>query len=283
MVLVSISASGPARSRRAPPGTQRQRIASRHEAKLARGRIAGPRDRTEDHMKRIVILFCAVASLFAIAVIPARAQSHDLLQGTQVQLRLLTGLSTSITKSGDPFVAEVAQPVYLGSQMILPAGARVHGTVGGVIHSRHFSIFRGQAAMNLSFRDLELDSRIFPARMSILNLETPSSGEKEGKIRKDVKVEEGQVVQAKHDIKGDAIALAIGTGGASVVGAVFSNVARGFGIGIAGSAVYIIQRKGKEVELPTQTIITIRMDNTISLPRITAEMGERESSKPDVP
>jgi len=232
-------------------------------------------------MKRIVVSFGAVLLWFAAPIIPARAQSHELLQGTEVHLRLLSSLSTAVARSGDPFVAEVAQPVYLGSQMILPSGARVHGTVGGVIHSRHFSIFRGQAAMNLSFRDLELDSRIFPARMSILYLEAPSSGDKEGKIRKDVKVEEGQVVQAKHDIKGDVIAGTIGTGGATVVGAVFSHVARGFGIGLAGSAVYIIQRKGKEVELPAQTIIKVRMDNTISLPRIAAGIDQRESAKAD--
>src|SRR5713226_298418 len=103
----------------------------------------------EDPMKRIVVSFGAVVLLLAAAAIPARAQSHELLQGTQVHLRLLTGLTTAVAKSGDPFIAEVAQPVYLGSQMILPAGARVKGTVGGVIHPRHFSMFRGQAAMNL--------------------------------------------------------------------------------------------------------------------------------------
>src|SRR5271169_5497524 len=154
----------------------------------------------EDPVKQMVVFFGAVVLLFAAAAIPARAQSHELLQGTEVHLKLLTGLSTAVAKSGDPFVAEVTQPVYLGNQMILPVGARVHGTVGGVIHSRHFSIFRGQAAMSFSFRDLEVDSRIFPAKMSILRLEGPSTEDRAGKTRKDVKVYEGQVLQAKHDI-----------------------------------------------------------------------------------
>ena len=224
-------------------------------------------------MKRLAVFFCAVVLLFAASLAPARAQSHELLQGTQVQLRLLTGLTTAVAKSGDPFIAEVAQPVYIGSQMILPAGARVKGTVGGIIHPRHFSMFRGQAAMNLSFRDLELDSRVFPAKMSILSLQNPSSGDKAGKTRKDVKIDEGQVVQAKHDIKGDVLAGTIGTGGGTLVGLVFSHVARGFGIGLIGSTAYIMSRKGKEVDLPAQTIITVRMDNTLTLPRITAENG----------
>jgi hypothetical protein len=278
------SASGPARSRRALPGEQRQRNASRHEAKLAHGRTSGRRDSTEDPLKRIVaslgVLFGAAVLLFA-AAIPARAQSHELLQGTEVHLRLLNGLSTAVAKSGDPFVAEVTQPVMMDGQVILPVGARVHGTVGGIIHTRHFSIFRGQAAMNLSFRDLEVNSRIFPAKMSILRLDRPSSGNKEGKTRKDVKVDEGQVIEAKHDVKGDVIGGALGVGGGTVVGVLFSNVTRGFGFGLIGAAVYIVERKGKEVDLPAETTIRVRMDNTVNLPRFMAESGERESGKAD--
>jgi hypothetical protein len=235
----------------------------------------------EDPMKRIVVSFGAVVLLFAAAAIPVGAQSHELLQGTEVHLRLLTGLSTAVAKSGDPFIAEVSQPVYVGSQMILPAGARVQGTVGGVMHPRRFSMFRGQAAMNLSFRDLEVDSRIFPAKMSILGLQSPASGDKAGKTRKDVKVDEGRVIEARHDIKGDVIAGAIGTGGGTLAGAIFSHAARGFGIGLIGSAAYIVERKGKEVELPAQTIITVRMDNTVNLPRFTADNSGLTSGKAD--
>ena len=227
------------------------------------------------------VSFAAVLFLFAAAAIPARAQSREFLQGTEVRLRLITGLSTAVSKSGDPFVAEVTQPVYFDGQVILPAGARVHGTVGGIIHSRHFSIFRAQAAMSLSFRDLEVDSRIFPPKMSFLRLERPSTEDREGKRRRDVKVDEGQVVEAKHDIKGDVLGGAIGIGGGSVVGAVFSNVSRGFGFGLIGAAVYIAERKGKEVDLPPQTTIRVRMDNTVSLPGFTADNGKGELGKAD--
>lgn len=232
-------------------------------------------------MKRMTVCFGAVVLLFAAAAIPARAQSHELLQGTQVHLRLLTGLTTAVAKNGDPFVAEVAEPVYLGSQIILPAGARVKGIVGAVANPRHFSIFRGQAALALSFRDLEVDSRVFPAKMSILSLQGPSSGDKSGKTRKDVKVDEGQVIEAKHDIKGDVLAETIGTGGGTLIGAVFSHVARGFGIGLIGSTAYILSRKGNDVDLPAQTLITVRMDNTVTLPKITADNGALSQGRAD--
>jgi hypothetical protein len=135
--------------------------------------------------------------------------------------------------------------------------------------------------MNLSFRTLVVDSREFPTKMSILGLDNPASGDKEGRARKDVKVDEGQVVEAKHDIKGDVLAGAIGTGGGTVAGAIFSHVTRGFAIGLIGSAAYIVSRKGKEVEIPAQTVIRVRMENTVNLPSFAAGNIERVPGRPD--
>jgi hypothetical protein len=106
-------------------------------------------------------------------------------------------------------------------------------------------------------------------QMSIIAIEQ-LHGQADGKRRKDVKIEEGQVVQEKHDIKGDVLGATIGTGGGTLIGAVFSHVVRGFGFGLAGSAVYIVSRKGKDVELPAQTGMLVRMDNTITVPVTTA-------------
>ena len=56
------------------------------------------------------------------------------------------------------------------------------------------------------------------------------------------------------------------TRGGTLIGVVFSNVARGFAFGLAGSAAYIVARKGKDLDLPAQTGMLVRMDNTISVP-----------------
>lgn len=106
---------------------------------------------------------------------------------------------------------------------------------------------------------------MIPVQLSIIAIEQPY-GQADGKRRKDVKIEEGQVVEEKHDIKGDIVGATIGTGGGTLIGAVFSHVVRGFGFGLAGSAAYIVARKGKEVELPAQTGMRVRMDNTITVP-----------------
>jgi hypothetical protein len=209
------------------------------------------------------------ATLLCFAAPTSYAEPHQVIQGTQVHLTLLSAISSSVSRDGDPFVAIIAEPVYLGSQLLLPAGTRINGVIGTVEKARHFSLFRGQAYMNLTFRSVEVDSRIIPLQMSIIAIEQPN-GQAAGARRKDVKIEEGQVVQEKHDVKGDIIGATIGTGGGTLIGAVFSHVVRGFGFGLAGSAVYIVSRKGKEVELPAQTGMLVRMDNTITVPVTTA-------------
>jgi hypothetical protein len=214
----------------------------------------------------IALTFLLGAALVcAVAPTSFADPNHQVMQGTQVHLTLLSSINTAVAKDGDPFVAVLAEPVVLGNQMLLPTGTRVNGVIGTVEKARRFSLFRGQAYMNLTFRSIEVDSRLIPVQMSIIAIEQPH-GQADGKRRKDVRIEEGQVLQEKHDIKGDVLGATIGTGGGALIGVVFSNVARGFGFGLAGSAGYIMVRKGKELELPAQTGMLIRMDNTITVP-----------------
>jgi hypothetical protein len=186
-----------------------------------------------------------------------------------VKVTLLNSVGTATSREGDPFVAVVAEPVYLGNQLLIPTGTRINGIIGTVATPRRFSLFRGEAYMNLTFRSLEVDSRLIPIQMSILAIQQPGDVN-DAKARKDMKVEEGGVVQTKHDFKGDALAATIGTGGGSVIGAVFGEVVRGFGIGLAGSAVYVMARKGKQVEIPARSGLLVRMDNSITMPATVA-------------
>src|SRR6266581_1898369 len=169
-------------------------------------------------------------------------------------------------------------PFTLAASCCCPPGTRVNGTISTVEKARHFSVFRGQAYMNLTFRSIEVDSRLIPVQMSIITIEQPQ-GQVEGKRRKDVKIEEGQVVEEKHDIKGDIVGATVGTGGGTLIGAVFSQVARGFGFGLAGSAAYVAARKGKDLDLPAQTGMLVRMDNTITVPVASASNAALTSSR----
>jgi hypothetical protein len=227
-------------------------------------------------MRRIVC-FGAVAGLLLLATPAAHSQSNQLLQGTQLRLVLLNGLSTSVARSGDPFLATVAEPVYIGGQLLLPAGARVHGVVGNIITPKHFALFRGQAAMNLRFESIEVEGREIPAQMSILAIQQSTA---EGnRKRKDLRTIEGAVVETKPDIKGDVALVGLSSGGGTVVGTVFSHVVRGLALGLVGGTAYVMARKGKDVELPAQTGFLVRLDNTVALPAIARRSGPYSSGQ----
>jgi hypothetical protein len=220
----------------------------------------------------------AALVLLLVAAVPASAQSRQLLQGTQIRLTLLNGLSTSVAREGDPFTAVVAEPVLLGNLVVLPAGAKVNGTIGSIVRPRHFGLIRGQSSMNITFHTIEIDRREYPVQMSLLAL-TVSSGRGNGDSRKDLRIEEGTVVHERRDVKSVATDVALGMGGGSVVGSIFSNVWRGFWIGTAGSAAYVIVKKGKDLELPAQTGLLVRMDNTLEVPPLSAALASPQAQQ----
>jgi hypothetical protein len=220
-------------------------------------------------MKKVVSIF-AVLCLGLLVALPAHSQNlNQLLQGSQMRLTLQNGLTTKVARAGDPFTATITEPVFVNSLLVLPAGTKVSGVVGAVVRPKWIGMFRGQAAMDLTFKSIEIDHREVPVQISILALQSPQM-QGTAKKRRDVKVDEGEVIQAKNDIKEDVLIVAVGTSGGSVVGAVFSHVMRGFAFGFAGSAVYVVARKGKEVDLPPQTGMLVRLDNTLTLPTVTA-------------
>jgi hypothetical protein len=228
-------------------------------------------------MKVAVSLLLALA-LVCSAAPPTFAEPRQLPPGTEIHLTLVTPINSAESREGDPFVAVLAQPVALDSRIVLPAGTRLHGVVGTVQKAKLFSAFKGQAYMNLSFKTIEIDSRLIPVQMSLIAIGKPRVGSSTSPIRKDVKITEGEVIQQKHDYKGDAIGLALGGGTGSTIGLIAGNLGRGMGIGFAVGAVYVAARKGKEVNLPADTAMLARLDGTVTLPNIAASNGTYDSN-----
>ena len=73
------------------------------------------------------------------------AEPHQLIQGTQIHLKLLNDIGTSASRNGDPFIAVTTEQVVVGGQVLLPAGTRIRGIVTSISRARRFSLFRGEA------------------------------------------------------------------------------------------------------------------------------------------
>jgi hypothetical protein len=217
-------------------------------------------------MKAVLsVLLVFALAVSAVLPTPALAEPHQIIQGTEVHLTLLTPVSSFTSREGDPFIAVLSQPVALDSRIVLPAGTRVHGVVGTIQKAKNFSLFRGQASMNLAFTSIELDSRLIPVQMSLIAIGHPRI-DSYSTPRRDMRITEGELIQEKHDYKGDALGMVIVGGGGTLMGVLLSNVARGTGIGLASGAVYVAARKGKEVELSAQTGLLTRLDSTLTIP-----------------
>ena len=226
---------------------------------------------------RIAIRTLLAVALATSLVSSSFAEPRQIMQGTQIHLKLLNDISTSESRNGDGFIAVVTEPVMLGGQTLLPAGTRIRGIVTSISRAKRFALFRGEAYLNLTFRSVEVDSRLIPVQMSILDVLKPST-DGDGNRRKDIDVTEGQLLAQKHDIKGDIVAGTIGTGGSTLIGKLASHAAAGFGIGIAGSAIYVAQKKGHEVTLPADTGFVVRMDSTVTVPGVAAEANTASGS-----
>ena len=217
----------------------------------------------------------AVAMLLSFVLVCATApasfaEPRQLPSGTEMHLTLVTPIDTAIAKEGDPIVAVTNAPVVLENKTIVPAGTKIHGVIGTVQRAKYFSSFKGQAYVNIVFKTIEIDSRLVSAQMSLVAIGKPRAGSGTAPVRKDVKITEGAVVEEKHNYKEDAVALAIGGGGGSTIGLIAGSVGKGMGIGFAMGAAYVAAHKGKEVSLPANTAMLVRVDNSVMVPYFAA-------------
>jgi hypothetical protein len=219
---------------------------------------------------KLPVSLILVFALVCPAAPYASAEPRQVLKGTEIHLTLLTPINSSAVKEGDPITAVTSEPLMLDGQTLLPVGTRLHGTIGTVQKAKFFSLFKGQAYVNVAFKTLEVDSRLIPVQTSLIAIGRPRVNSGTSTARKDVKISEGELVQEKHDYKDDVIAVAIGGGGGSTIGMIAGNLGRGMGIGFAVGAAYVVARKGKEVNMPEQTALLVRLDSTVIVPIVAA-------------
>jgi hypothetical protein len=196
-------------------------------------------------MKVVVSLILAFVLVCPVAPGVSAGQPRQVSQGTEIHLTLLTPINTSTAQEGDAITAVTSEPVVLDGLTILPVGTRLHGTVGIVQKAKLFSLFKGQAYVNVSFKTLEVDSRLIPIQTTLLAVGRPRVDSGTSTARKDVKITEGEIIQEKHDYKGDVIGVAIGGGTGSTIGLIAGSLGRGMGIGFAAGAIYVGGAKGQ--------------------------------------
>jgi hypothetical protein len=99
--------------------------------------------------RSIFLSASALAFLFAGQVFAVQVPS-----GTHIQARLTTKVSSLTAKPKDPLEAVVIAPVAVAGQFLIPAGAKLSGTVTEVLNSTKPD---ERSTLTLAFTDLDID------------------------------------------------------------------------------------------------------------------------------
>ncbi len=213
----------------------------------------------------------AMPGLFALVVVAmgfAQAQgapaasSADIDRvnaGMEVRAALDTPLSARTSRPGDRFTAAITDPVRADNgAVVIPSGARIEGEVAEAEDGKTLAALRGKGALSLRFRDIVMpNGQTLPFTATLVSVHDTS-----GKNTKKAD-QEGQMQSGTHgkDAAKDAgLGAGIGTG----AGLVFGGPLKGLAIGALAGGGYILSTKGKDVNLPAQTGMVIRLDQPIS-------------------
>jgi hypothetical protein len=186
---------------------------------------------------------------------PAPKNGLVILSGTDIQASLETALSTKTSQVGDRFTALVTQPVRSSDgQVAIPSGARINGEVTEAEQGKTLPMVRGRGRLNLRFISITLPN----------NTEVPLQATMTA-VGKQTASEEGEV-QSKTSGTTAAKGVGIGAGLGTVAGLIMGSALKGLLIGAIAGGGYVLATKGKDVELPANTPLTLQTDQQLVVP-----------------
>lgn len=183
--------------------------------------------------------------------------------GTEVHATLDTTLSSKTNHTGDAFTATLTEALKnQDGTVLIPAGAKINGTVQEAESGKLLPTVRGKGRLNLRFNDVQLaNGTRVPISATLLGVHD-SLGNKSGKATSD---EEGQVT-GKTSGTDVAKKVGIGAGIGTVAGLIFGSALKGLAIGAIAGGGYVLANAGKDVELPASTGLRLRLDQYLTVP-----------------
>jgi hypothetical protein len=183
------------------------------------------------------------------SVPPANAAVIDELgAGTEIHAALDTPLFSKTSKPGDRFTATVTDPVRANNgAVVIPTGARVEGEIAESDDEKTLAALKDKPKLSLRFRDVVLPTgQTLPLTATLISVHDTGS--------KNLK--KAQVESARNGRDSNAIGAAAGRG--------FGGPIKGLAIGTLSGGGYVVATNGKDVHLPAQAGMLIRVDQPVS-------------------
>ena len=211
------------------------RVKLRREGSVARADYTGVRDRLETLRLR--------AYGQKVAAQPAGEDPlvtvYTVAVGTEFDTRLQTPLNSGKVKAEDRFEATTMLDYTIGKDLVVPAGSTVRGFVSSVQAAGRID---RKGSMTLSFDEIRIGNRSHKLRASVVNTLDP-------KVAEDVtRIGAGAAV-------GAVIGGLLGGGKGALIGV------------LVGGGSTVAATEGSDVNLPVGTILRIRLDQPLEIPK----------------
>jgi len=204
----------------------------------------------------LTVFFCA--GLFSPINLQAQAtRSYLVPEGTRIQVRLESTLTSKTNRLGDRFTAKVVESVQFRGKEGIPMGTTVEGRVAEV---RQSGRIKGRAEVNLIYERL-----IFPNGVSETII--ASQAELDDTQKEEMDRREGTIL-GESSRKSSAAEIGAGAAIGAGIGAIAGGrkgAAIGAGAGGLIGLVDVLRRGGKEIEIPAGTLMVIRLDRPLTV------------------
>lgn len=158
--------------------------------------------------------------------------------GTEVDVKLVTPLTSDTAKVEDAVEATTMIALYRGNDLLVPAGAVMTGWVTSVDRASRTD---RKGSMTVEFNRIQVNGRTYDTRAYVTQ-----ALESEG-------------------IKGEAGRIGAGSAVGAIIGGILGGVKGAVaGILIGGGGV-MVATEGKDVHLPEGTVLRVRFDSTVPL------------------
>jgi len=183
--------------------------------------------------------------------------ASEIPQGTHLLLRMVNSIDTRTAAEGNQVYLRTDSPLVADSQVVVPVGAYVQGTVAQIKRSGRV---KGRAELSIRLDTLTLaDGKVlkFSPRLSAVD----SAGSNQKVTGENDRIRQGS------DVGHDATRIAILAGTGASIGGLATQTVRGAGIGAgAGAAVGVavaLLTRGREVELRQGATLDVVLDRAL--------------------
>jgi hypothetical protein len=184
-------------------------------------------------------------------------ESTDLLSvpsGTLLHCRTNQTLTTKLNAEGDGFTFNVAEPVSIGGDVVIPVGSVLGGRITMIERPGRI---KGVGQIRLNVQNLTLpNGRVFPLNATLMTL---------------YGVDNVKVVGSEGLIKGpssrvpDVEEIGAGTAGGAILGLILGHPFVGAAVGATATTVDRMRRRGKDLTIPIGTEVNYQLTHELAL------------------